>query len=66
MGAAEDTGGGGAGAAARVVVFGGGLVGYLRAAEPAAFAVLDAEAPIVEGWICAVCGGAQGGNKVGC
>lgn len=34
---------------ALVVVVGGGLVGYLRAAEPAAFAVLDEEAPIVEG-----------------
>jgi hypothetical protein len=35
------------GAGARVVVFVGALVGYLRAAEPAAFAPLEAEEPII-------------------
>lgn len=38
-GGADATGG-------RVVVVGGGLVGYLRVAEPAAFAPFDAEAPM--------------------
>jgi len=31
----------------RVVVVGGGLVGYLRAAEPAALPAFEAELPIV-------------------
>jgi hypothetical protein len=35
------------GTGARVVVFVGALVGYLRAAEPAAFAPLEAEEPII-------------------
>jgi hypothetical protein len=44
--------GAGAGAEAtggRVVVVGGGLVGYLRVAEPTALPVFEAELPMLEG-----------------
>lgn len=57
--------GGGAARGAVVVVFVGALVGYLRAAEPAVLAPLDAEAPMVMDYFCWDERGEEGGIKCG-